>query len=507
MRAGLCVVFDMVSICVAALCAWPMAAAPAVVKVQLRTAQGPRVVEMPLEKYVAAVLAGESSVFQSPEALRAMAVAARTYAIRMKGRHGAEGFDLCDTTHCQRLDVHAVNPRLETAAMETRGELLWFQGKPAFTPYTRDCGGTTEEAANVWADLAAPYLKSHADPYCRRIPAAAWQWNANPQEILRALRQSQLRGPGVLEQVVIAERTTSGRSSVLALQGAGEAIRISAGSFRFAMGRELGWNTIRGDQYEVHSSNGRIVFEGKGEGHGVGLCQRGAEQMGLTGRTYREILAFYYPGTIVGVTGQGLAWQKISGETMSLWSMHPDQDRAALAAAERLARGLSKRVAWPLPSGVELRVYPDLDTFRDATGEPGWVAAHTVGRRIHLQPVAVLQRRDALESTLSHELLHVIVEAQAAPGLPVWFREGLVGYLEKNSSQGAQPPNDRSLSENDLRQMDDARKARRAYADATNRVANLVRTYSESVVLGWVKRGLPAAVTEASTSQAPVKSK
>jgi stage II sporulation protein D len=385
--------------------------------------------------------------------------------------------------------------------------LLWFQGKPAFTPYTRDCGGTTEEAANVWADLAAPYLKSHTDPYCRRIPAAAWQWNANPQEILRALRQSQLRGPRVLDRVVIAERTTSGRSSVLTLQGASESIRISAGSFRFAMGRELGWNTLRGDRYEVHSSNGRIVFEGRGEGHGVGLCQRGAEQLGLTGRTYREILAFYYPGTIVGVTGRGLAWQRIGGETISLWSAHPDRDRVALAMAERLARGISQRVAWPLPAGVELRVYPDLDTFRDATGEPGWVAAHTLGRRIDLQPVAVLRARDALESTLSHELLHVIVESQAAPGLPVWFREGLVGYLEKNSSKGAQAPNDRALSENDLRQMEDAARARRAYVEATHRVTNLVRSYSESTVLDWAKRGLPADVTKASTSQAPVNSK
>jgi stage II sporulation protein D len=494
------------ALCVALFFAWPLAAAPVVLKVQLRTAQGPRVVEMPLEKYVAAVLAGESSVFQSPEALQAMAVAARTYAVRMKGRHSAEGFDLCDTTHCQRLDVGAATARLEHAAAETTGELLWFQGKPAFTPYTRDCGGTTEEAGNVWADLAAPYLKSHADPYCRRTPAVAWQWNADPRDILRALQQSQLRGPRVLDQIVIAERTTSGRSSVLTLAGAAESIRISASSFRFAIGRELGWNTIRGDQYEVHSSNGRIVFEGKGEGHGVGLCQRGAEQMGLAGKTYREILAFYYPGTIVGLTGQGLGWQRISGETMSLWSTHPDQDRIALATAERLARSVSQRVAWPLPAGVEIRVYPDLDTFRDATGEPGWVAAHTVGRRIDLQPLPVLQRRDALDSTLSHELLHVIVESRTVPGLPAWFREGLVGYLE-NSSKGAQAPGDRAPSENDLRQMDNAGKARRAYADATNRVANLVRTYSESVVLGWVKRGLPADVTKASSNQAPANSR
>ncbi len=90
----------------------PLAAAPATVKVR----NGGEIVEISMERYVAAVLAGESSVFQSDEALKAMAVAARTYAVRMRGRHGVEGFDLCDTTHCQRLDLKSVTSRLENAA-------------------------------------------------------------------------------------------------------------------------------------------------------------------------------------------------------------------------------------------------------------------------------------------------------------------------------------------------------------------------------------------------------
>ncbi len=76
--------------------------------------------------------------------------------------------DLCDSTHCQRVIPSAVTPRLEAAAAATAGELLWYDGKPAFTPYTRDCGGRTEDAAAVWPDLAAPYLKSHADVWCVR---------------------------------------------------------------------------------------------------------------------------------------------------------------------------------------------------------------------------------------------------------------------------------------------------------------------------------------------------
>ena len=102
------------------------------------------------------------------------------------------------------------------------------------------------------------------------------------------------------------------------------------------------------------------------------LCQRGAEQMGLSGRPYREILAFYYPGTVPGFTGRGLSWQRLQGDSITLLSTQPAQERVVLAAAERIARRLSQRTKWPLPLNTEIRVYPDLDTFRDATGEPGW---------------------------------------------------------------------------------------------------------------------------------------
>jgi stage II sporulation protein D len=147
-------------------------------------------------------------------------------------------------------------------------------------------------------------------------------------------------------------------------------------------------------------------------------------------------------------------------------------------------RGLVQRTNWPAPPNVEIRLYPDIDTFRNATGEPGWVAAHTVGRRIHLQP-----GRGALERTLRHELLHVLVESQAAPELPLWFREGLVEYLEDPARERGPS---RIPADADLRQTTDAARARRAYDDAAAMVAALVRRNGEAAVLEWVKRGVPA---------------
>jgi stage II sporulation protein D len=474
------------------LAALPLFAAPSEVKVRIRNTT----VSLPLERYVTAVLAGESSVFQSREALKAMAVAARTYAVHMRGRHASEGFDLCDTTHCQRLDLDAITPRLESAASDTEGELLWFEGKPAFTPYTRDCGGRTE-------DSPEPYLKSHEDIYCKRAGTSPWQWNGDPQRIMDALQSSQLRGPHSLEAISILNRTGSGRASTLLLRGGGESIRISASSFRFAIGRELGWNSVRSDLYQIHSSNGRLVFEGSGAGHGMGLCQTGAEQMGLLGRSYREILAYYYPGTLVGLTGRGLPWQKLRGDAMSLMTTQSDQDRVALGTAEKLVNALAQRTRWTIPTDVEIRVYPDLDTFRNATGEPGWVAAHTVGRRIDLQPVSILQSRQALESTLLHELVHVLMDSQGGPALPTWFREGLAGYLQNGRGTGTA----RIPLDTDLRRTSDPARARRAYADAAAMIATLEQRYGEPTVLDWVKRGVPPEVTKASTSHATTNSK
>jgi stage II sporulation protein D len=448
---------------------------------------GEAVLDLPLERYVAGVLAGESSVFRSDAALRAMAVAARTYAVHLRGRHAAEGYDFCTTTHCQRVDMDAITPRLVSIAEETAGELLWFEGKPAFTPYTRDCGGRTE-------DGSAPYLKTHPDDWCTRAGIERWQWDGVPSRIVKVLLGSGLSAPRGLTGIAVVRRTDSGRALTLSLTGPGESVRISAGSFRFAIGRELGWNTVRSDLYEVQSSGGRILFQGRGSGHGVGLCQRGAEQMGAERRSYRDILAFYYPGTAVGMTARGLAWQRLGGDSVALWTTQPERDGNVLALAERESRAVTERTNWPLPAHVEIRVYPDLDSYRNATGEPGWVAGFTEGRRIQLQPASMLRSHGALEQTLRHELFHAVVESRAAPRVPVWFREGVVAYLAGPAAGGA------GASPAEV-------SARRAQGEAIRAVAGLVKRYGEATVLGWVARGLPPEIRNTSTSQAPTKSK
>ncbi len=437
---------------------------------RVRTEAG--IVSLGAEAYVAGVLAGESSVFQHAEALKAMAIVARTFAAHERGRHKSEGFDFCNTTHCQRFDGGNARQSLRAAARATAGQMIRFDGRLAFTPYTMSCGGTTEVAEAVWRDVRVPYLNARHDPFCA---VKTWGCHLSPLQIQRALQTANLKCPAELRSIVVKRRTASGRAAELTLLGDGR-VDLDAGAFRFAVGRTLGWNLIRSNWYEI---SGTSEWNGRGEGHGVGLCQRGAEAMAARGYSHREILAFCFPGTT------SVNWLRLGGESVAIYGTNANRDAAALHEAELLVNTLP----FPLRSPAVIYVYPDIDTFRSETGEPGWVAAHTEGSRIHLQPVLELLERGILRDTLHHELLHVCVEQHAAAGLPLWFREGMVEYLS-----GARGTRGRVVADSDLRQRDDRVKAATAYAESAAEVRDLVAHYGQATVLGWVSAGLPEAV-------------
>jgi stage II sporulation protein D len=254
--------------------------------------------QTPLEAYVAAVLAKESGNFRSDEALKAMAVAVRSYALHFRGRHQREGFDFCDTTHCQALQSKGVPPRLRNAAEQTAGELIWYDRAPAAAYYHADCGGSTEAAQHVWG-AGEPYLKQQVDRFCRRNGSGEWNSAYSKQLVRSVLDEQGLETPEDLESMEVVQRTPSGRAARLLLHGEG-AVIVKAGAFRNAMQRGLGWKSVPSGSFTVDQDSYRFFFSGRGAGHAVGLCQAGADSMGLAGNTYREILANYYPGTVVG---------------------------------------------------------------------------------------------------------------------------------------------------------------------------------------------------------------
>ena len=447
---------------------------------------------LPLEDYVAAALAGESGNFEHPESLKAMAVAVRTYAVRFRQRHAGEGFDFCDSTHCQTLNFKGISAQVRAAAEATRGEMLWYEGSPAATFYHQNCGGETAAAQEAWPDLRAPYLKQQKDPYCIRGPLLPWKAQIGRKELENALRAQGLTVPASWSTLEIVTRTPSGRALKLAFRDAqGGPHLISASSLRFAIGRSIGWNQVRSDLYDVETTPEFVVFTGRGAGHGVGLCQAGAEEMAREGKDYHQILSFYYPGTALGTSARGLAWQKTQGQRFEMLSVQPDQDAPVLQAAEKILPAMESELGWKLDFKPQLKVYPTLDTYRDSTGQPGWIAAFTRAQTIRLQPLAVLEKKSVFESTLRHELTHLLIEVRARAGTPVWFREGLVLYFAE-TNQKFQPI---QMSAPDLEKAfahpDDRQQLEKAYAAARTRVAQMIQQNGKETVLRWLNEGLP----------------
>jgi len=455
------------------------------------------VASIPAEQYVADVLQGETGGNMPDAALQALGVAIRSYTTRFRERHKEGGFDFCDTTHCQYLRLDP-RPAVVAAVKQTAGELLWDRGTPLAAYYHKDCGGRTEAAGAVWPDQNSPALGSHADEYCVRV-AEKWRSEIARSELDRALSAAGLTVPAGWDRITITERTPSGRALTLRIGGGNNATGtlISASSLRFAVGRSLGWNRLKSDWYEVASRQDDFIFSGKGVGHGVGLCQTGAAEMAREGKSYREILAFYYPGAEIGRSARGVPWSTIHAEGFDLRVVNPGDERSVRPAATAALDWAVQRSGLTLHAQPIVEVYPTVAMFRDATGEPGWVAASTEKQCVRLEPPNVLRTR--LEAVLQHEFLHLLVESNARAGTPLWFREGWVVYLG-----GDPPPADQvRMSSDEIERSIRARHSdadvRQTYAQAAAIVRDLDRQYGRERLNQWLRNGLPVEIRTLST--------
>jgi hypothetical protein len=308
-------------------------------------------------------------------------------------------------------------------------------------------------------------------------------------ELAEALRTAGTFRQLALNEVVVLSRTSSGRVARLRLRG-DSTTDISAESFRLAVGRKLGWTKIRSDAYQVTDSGDSVVFVGRGSGHGVGLCQSGAAVMGEEGHDYREILRTYYPGTSVGLTSAGLHWQTMSDSRIELRTTRPEIDGSIMAAAEKSLRVTEQKAGWSLQTRPKVQVFPTVASYRDSTGEPGWVAASTRGHVIRMQPAESLRRLTTPEAVLEHEFMHLLVESKSSEKTPLWLREGLVLALSGEASSTSVNLSDRQV-EQMLRTPASQDQLRNAYRQAAARVSQLVRRFGKDTVVSWLSTGVP----------------
>ena len=293
--------------------------------------------ELPVERYLTSVISSEMSATASLEFLKAHAVISRSWLlaqmtkrqrqekggasffsfikkddelIRWYDRDDHTIFDVCADDHCQRYQgiTKQSSPAVEQAILATRGQILAYENEICDTRFSKCCGGQTEEFQYCWEDTPKPYLVSFHDPYCntndKHILSQVlndfdqetpdfYRWTVEyTQEELSELVNRKLKDDfGTITDLIPLERGKSGRIWKLKIVGSKKSFTIGK---ELEIRRALSETHLYSSAFEVEKQGDRFILHGSGWGHGVGLCQIGAAVMGEQGKTYDEILLFYY---------------------------------------------------------------------------------------------------------------------------------------------------------------------------------------------------------------------
>ena len=295
--------------------------------------------ELPLERYLMSVISSEMSATAPLEFLKAHSVISRSWVLaqmekRRRHKDGADSFfsfikkddeiirwydredhtifDVCADDHCQRYQgiTNASNPNVAEAIAETRGQVLTYDGDICDARFHKCCGGDTEEFQYCWEDAPKPYLMSFHDPYCntndQHILSQVlndydqetpdfyrWTVEYSRAELSELIARKLNADFGEIQDLVPLDRGKSGRIWRLKIVGTKKTLTIGK---ELEIRRALSETHLLSSAFDVEQQGDRFILKGKGWGHGVGLCQVGAAVMSFQGKTYDEILLFYYRG-------------------------------------------------------------------------------------------------------------------------------------------------------------------------------------------------------------------
>ena len=295
--------------------------------------------ELPVERYLTSVISSEMSAASSVELLKAHAVISRSWLLaQMEKRRQADGgsnsffsftkkddelirwydredhqlFDVCADDHCQRYQgiTHAGNPSVVEAIKATRGQILMYGDEICDARFSKCCGGRTEEFQYCWEDTPKPYLVSVEDPFCKTSDRHVlrqilndydqetpdfyhWTVEYTRAELTQLVSRKLKMDLGDVMHLVPLERGRSGRIWKLKIVGSKRSFTIGK---ELEIRRALSETHLYSSCFDVEETSTGFRLTGRGWGHGVGLCQIGAAVMGEQGKTYNEILLYYYRG-------------------------------------------------------------------------------------------------------------------------------------------------------------------------------------------------------------------
>ena len=294
--------------------------------------------ELPVERYLTSVISSEMSATSSLQLLKAHAVISRSWLlaqmekrrqlqdgtansffsftrkddelIRWYDREDHSIFDVCADDHCQRYQgiTNADNPSVVEAIRQTRGQILMYDGQICDARFSKSCGGKTEEFQYCWEDTPKPYLVSVDCPFCNTRERSIlqqvlndydqetpdfyrWTVEYSREELTELVNRKLKMDLGDIVNLVPLERGKSGRIWKLQIVGSKRSFTIGK---ELEIRRTLSETHLYSSAFDVECKGDRFILHGKGWGHGVGLCQIGAAVMGEEGRSYDDILLYYY---------------------------------------------------------------------------------------------------------------------------------------------------------------------------------------------------------------------
>lgn len=252
---------------------------------------------IPLEEYVSGVVASEMPSNFDFEALKAQAVAARTYGLAKmeKSKSGNPQAHpkapLCDGTHCQAYRSDKISDKVREAVLETKGQVMYYQGEMIDQPLFHSASGERTENSEDVFSAAVPYLRSVESGKYENGAYAAENYAIGLDVLVKKVRT--VAGGASAEPVAVVSRSEGGRVEQFQVGGA----TVTGRQIRELLGLRSANFTV---QMITDSSGGRqVLFTTSGNGHGVGMSQYGADGMGKAGFDYKEILQHYYSGVEV----------------------------------------------------------------------------------------------------------------------------------------------------------------------------------------------------------------
>jgi stage II sporulation protein D len=235
-----------------------------------------------VDDYIAGVVKAEGGNGNSTEYYKAQALIAYTYFVRHESRHSKDRYNVCDDVHCQVYKGLTSDKMINDAVRLTSGEVIVTPDSvPIISAFHSNCGGETSPASFAWVE-SVPYLMKVEDPWCATTGNASWTKKIKRDEWIAALAK------GGFDKNATGTPFGFDQSSRLQFYKAGNTL-IPFRDIRASLGLRSAW-------FSVTDNGDEIVLNGKGYGHGVGLCQEGAMKMAREGYDYISVIKYYYRG-------------------------------------------------------------------------------------------------------------------------------------------------------------------------------------------------------------------